>query len=1467
MRKTLQILLLSMLVCGLSSHAMSHILPDVEFRLVSPLSALQTDDTYEGEIEIIAGEPGTISELDLYGEGWRAHLKNGAAIRSMSPGDRMTVEFTVDRAAPDTRLEFSIDFDGHPILFPIDLSERNIRAMKEGAPVTAVPDYMATAGDPSRQETYATLAAHENWLADHVNQQDSPEDMDRSGDGTRRTVNIFGRFGCTQQGGGFFPAHSITVEIWDQDLSGDDLLGTTSTNFDGYYNLNIDSNDAGRNDEPDIYVKFILKNNRVRVYEPTTGYNHGFATSVHENFTGTSLDFGTLQPADPDLQTTVYFHTQASRAWVFNNSMGYDVPQCRIEYPSANWPNCSSSGRIQMRDDFAFNDGTLWHEYGHWFDHEMSGWESFSYCNGICDASSTECGHCLWCQENQTVAWLEGWANFHSWAVGDWTPDLYGHDPLAPLSFETLRRCSGTMDVPLLTEGFISALGQDIADGNQDYHVIYGDYRDSLILGVGPIFAVCVLDNPGTSQDFLDSFYDRYPMHREGLWETAANCGFILDSTEPGIVTNLTSTSHAPNVPSPDPTATFTWTRASDDFSGIQGYGLFISNGSPGPPAAELDIGDVTTYTTESLSPGTYFFNIKSVDNAGNWDSGYATWGPIIIRDAEPADLTPYLPSNWAYELVPRVEYDATPTYAPLSPLLPGNTTGTYWNLFGVNQGEAATNTPFQGSLNIDGLNVQNVSWGTVDPYHTYWAGNWGPVYVAGGRHSFTCRHDGTDQIPEIDETNNIFGRQFVWEPLSIPSGVTVNRPGPEAKVGGWDEVTTGPSFFNCDGLRMPTSGGYWHAMAVWATDNTQDLDCRIHEASTGSDHGFTTHLGYSAKPAGNLDIVIANKNVNSAANWDVGVLGQGDSGDYNAYHAFSNTMAFGDSLDAPMAADQPVLLREFYVSGNNTGPLSVTAQSSTDEFITLVVFSRNFSTGTPTNAHTLGSAVAADGDLARVTFETEDAGWYGIMVYGDPDDGFPARNITIEAGAAPPDLAVRNPAGWWSAFVPRPADDGSSTSVPLPDTLQAAPSATYYNVAAQNAGLVPAILKSRVYRNDLYQGWIDWGELAPGTNVHFNWDAVFTTPSGRNTLSFRVDPSNLIEETNENNNIWAEQWVWGPQTMFNGDHTNRDAPPSRYGGFADVAASGGPFYINCDGLRMEGTGTSYWTALAIRPEGDSDYDLRIHEPASGAKNGYDTAMFGSYAAGTVTEYVLVDHNTEHSRNFDVSVINWSGNDNYNAHVASSVFHGSPAPSYIGMSLDNGELISLQEFRLPADDVSIRLENLSGRDLGMAIHRSGTPFHRPDLALAGANFGGPGEDESISLSMVEDEFYYCVVIYRADDSTGRIDFNLHFNIGLSPVGDQGVPQVTRLTGAFPNPFNPQTRIDFDLSQAGRAKVVIYDVQGRVIKRLADEDLTAGSHFVNWMGTDDTGRKVASGLYFARLESADGSDLTKLVLIK
>jgi flagellar hook assembly protein FlgD len=88
-----------------------------------------------------------------------------------------------------------------------------------------------------------------------------------------------------------------------------------------------------------------------------------------------------------------------------------------------------------------------------------------------------------------------------------------------------------------------------------------------------------------------------------------------------------------------------------------------------------------------------------------------------------------------------------------------------------------------------------------------------------------------------------------------------------------------------------------------------------------------------------------------------------------------------------------------------------------------------------------------------------------------------------------------------------------------------------------------------------------------------------------------------------------------------------------------------------------------------------------------------------------------------------------------------------------------------------------------------------------------------------------------------------------------------------LHAAIPNPFNPQTRIRFEVSRPSDVRLEVFAADGRLVRRLVAGQQTAGTHEVVWDGRDGRGRAVASGVYLARLVAGGVASTERLVLLR
>ena len=96
---------------------------------------------------------------------------------------------------------------------------------------------------------------------------------------------------------------------------------------------------------------------------------------------------------------------------------------------------------------------------------------------------------------------------------------------------------------------------------------------------------------------------------------------------------------------------------------------------------------------------------------------------------------------------------------------------------------------------------------------------------------------------------------------------------------------------------------------------------------------------------------------------------------------------------------------------------------------------------------------------------------------------------------------------------------------------------------------------------------------------------------------------------------------------------------------------------------------------------------------------------------------------------------------------------------------------------------------------------------------------------------------------------------------LEPPKNFGISQN------FPNPFNNQTNIEFQLASQSSIKIEIFNILGQKVKTLVKEDKSPGYYTIQWNGENDLGDKVNSGIYFIKFISDKFSDIKKMTLLK
>ena len=97
--------------------------------------------------------------------------------------------------------------------------------------------------------------------------------------------------------------------------------------------------------------------------------------------------------------------------------------------------------------------------------------------------------------------------------------------------------------------------------------------------------------------------------------------------------------------------------------------------------------------------------------------------------------------------------------------------------------------------------------------------------------------------------------------------------------------------------------------------------------------------------------------------------------------------------------------------------------------------------------------------------------------------------------------------------------------------------------------------------------------------------------------------------------------------------------------------------------------------------------------------------------------------------------------------------------------------------------------------------------------------------------------------------------------------NQLTPLTYTLSQNYPNPFNPSTTISYEIPQSEKVSLVVYDILGQKVRTLVNKVVKSGVHEITWNGTNEAGNRMASGIYFYKLDAGSFSRTMKMVMLK
>lgn len=113
------------------------------------------------------------------------------------------------------------------------------------------------------------------------------------------------------------------------------------------------------------------------------------------------------------------------------------------------------------------------------------------------------------------------------------------------------------------------------------------------------------------------------------------------------------------------------------------------------------------------------------------------------------------------------------------------------------------------------------------------------------------------------------------------------------------------------------------------------------------------------------------------------------------------------------------------------------------------------------------------------------------------------------------------------------------------------------------------------------------------------------------------------------------------------------------------------------------------------------------------------------------------------------------------------------------------------------------------------------------------------------------------------------DYSVYFTISNEVAIDDPLvtPLVTALEEVFPNPFKKDTTIKYSVKETGNLSLEIYDVKGRLVRRLINSKSASGTFSTIWNGTDESGNQLSNGIYYLQMKTGTYQTTRKLVLLR
>ena len=211
--------------------------------------------------------------------------------------------------------------------------------------------------------------------------------------------------------------------------------------------------------------------------------------------------------------------------------------------------------------------------------------------------------------------------------------------------------------------------------------------------------------------------------------------------------------------------------------------------------------------------------------------------------------------------------------------------------------------------------------------------------------------------------------------------------------------------------------------------------------------------------------------------------------------------------------------------------------------------------------------------------------------------------------------------------------------------------------------------------------------------------------------------------------------------------------------------------------------------------------------------------------------------------------------------------------SKLGISIEYGGPVRGIELELEFDPEMVNIISTGLSKIQDEVMVTSKRIEDGKLKVVVANLNSgviEGDDNSylnIPLQFNGNDYQVSTVSLK-DIKIAGADGNIIRSLSRTESSDiKAIPVNFALQQNFPNPFNPSTEIRFDLPENDHVTLAVYNMMGQKVKTLASRNMTPGYHSIIWNGTNDSGAKVATGMYFYSINTKNFQSIKKMLFLK